>query len=58
MVEFNEIELLEKNGKAFLKIDNVKINGLTDYEIKRGTNMVDVNITISVPTENFKTIEN
>ena len=58
MEEFNEIELLEKEGKAILKIDDIKIKGLIGYDIKRDTDTVNVVIHISVPTKNFKTTEN
>lgn len=58
MKEFDEVELFEKEGKGSLKINNVKIKSLTDYNIKRDTDMVDVTMTISVPTQNFKTVEN
>ena len=58
MEEFDEVELLEKNGKGSLKINNVKIKSLTSYNIERGTDTIDVTVTISVPTQNFRTVEN
>ena len=58
MKEFDEVVLFEKEGKSSLKINNVKIKSLTGYNIKRDTDMVDVTMTISVPTQNFKTVEN
>lgn len=58
MKEFDEVVLFEKEGKGSLKINNVKIKSLTGYNIKRDTDMIDVTMTISVPTQNFKTVEN
>ena len=58
MEEFNKIELYEKEGKATLKIDDIKIKGLMGYGIERDTDTVNIVIHISVPTKNFKTIEN
>lgn len=58
MKEFDELELLEKDGKTSLKINNIKIKSLMGYKIKRDTDTVDVTITISVPVQNLKTIEN
>ena len=58
MEEFDEVELLEKNGKGSLKINNVKIKSLTSYNIERGTDTIDVTVKISVPTQNFRTVEN
>ena len=55
MEEFNEIELLEKDQKTSLKIDNIKIKNLIGYKIKRDTDMVELTLTISVPVKNFKT---
>ena len=52
-----EIELCEKDGTGKIKINGKEINNLTSYAIKRGTDMVDVTITISIPTSNFKTKE-
>lgn len=53
--EFNFIELTEKGGKGKIKIDKVDIKGLTKYEIKRDTDIVEIKLTINVPTSNLKT---
>lgn len=53
--EFNFIELAEKDGKGKIKIDGVNIKGITGYEIKRDTDIVEVKITINVPSKNLKT---
>lgn len=53
--EFNFIELTEKDGKGKIKIDEIEIKGLEEYEIKRDTNIVKIKITINVPSKEFKT---
>lgn len=52
---FNFIELTEKDGKGKIKIDEIEIKGIEEYEIKRDTNIVKIKITINVPSKNFNT---
>jgi len=52
---FNVIEISEKNGKGEIKIDETKLKGLLEYQIKRDTDIVSLTIKISVPPRNFKT---
>lgn len=52
---FNFIELTEKDGKGKIKIDEIEIKGIEEYEIKRDTNIVKIKITINVPSKDFKT---
>ena len=58
MEEFNQIQLEEQNGKGKITIDNLELKGLTKYEIKRDTDIVQVTLCISVPIKNFKTNSN
>lgn len=53
--EFNFIELIEKDGKGKIKIDEIEIKGLEEYEIKRDTDIAKIRITINVPLKKFKT---
>lgn len=53
--EFNFIELTEKDGKGKIKIDEIEIKGIEEYEIKRDADIAKIRITINVPLENFKT---
>lgn len=55
MEEFNQIQLEEQNGKGKITIDNLELKGLTKYQIKRDTDIVELTISISVPTKNFTT---
>lgn len=57
-MEFDKIELREKDGKGKIRINDTDIKRITNYNLKRDTDMIDVTITISVPVKNFKTIEN
>lgn len=52
---FNFIELKEKDGKGEIKIDETKLKAISNYEVKRGTDIVELTVSISVPTKNFKT---
>lgn len=56
-MEFDRVELREKDGKGKIRINDTDIKGTTDYSLKRGADMIDVTLTISVPVKNFKTIE-
>lgn len=56
-MEFDKVELREKDGKGKIRINGTDIKNTTDYSLKRGTDMIDVTLTISVPVQNFKTIE-
>ncbi len=56
-MEFDKVELREKDGKGKIRINDTDIKSTTDYSLKRGTDMIDVTLTISVPVQNFKTIE-
>ena len=53
---FNCIEITEQNGTGLIKIDGTTIKGLSKYEIKRDTDIVNLTICISVPPKNLKTI--
>lgn len=55
---YSQIEFYEKNGKVKIIIDGNRIKGITRYEIKRDTDIVELTLNISVPMVNFKTIEN
>lgn len=57
-MEFDKVELREKDGKGKIRINDTDIKSTTDYSLKRGTDMIDITLTISVPVKNFKTIEN
>lgn len=56
-MEFDKIELREKDGKGKIRINDTDIKSTINYSLKRGTDMIDVTLTISVPVQNFKTIE-
>ena len=56
-MEFDRVELREKDGKGKIRINDTDIKSTTDYSLKRGADMIDVTLTISVPVQNFKTIE-
>ena len=56
-MEFDKVERREKDGKGKIRINDTDIKSTTDYSLKRGTDMIDVTLTISVPVQNFKTIE-
>lgn len=56
-MEFDKIELREKDGKGKIRINNIDIKSTTNYNLKRSTDMIDITLTISVPIQNFKTIE-
>lgn len=57
-MEFNRVELQEKDGKGKIRIDDTEIKGISNYSFKRDTDMIDMTLTMSVPVKNFKTIEN
>ena len=57
MKEFDKVELQEKDGKGKIRINDTDIKGTTNYSLKRDTDMIDVTLTISVPVQNFKTVE-
>ena len=54
--EFEQIEIFEGDGKSEVRLNNKKIRGLMGYSIKRGTDIVDITLNISVPVTNFKTL--
>ena len=54
--EFEQIEIFENGEKSEVRLNNKKIKGLMGYSIKRGTDIVDVILNISVPITNFKTL--
>lgn len=56
MEEFDKVELQEDEGKGRIKINGTKLKSITNYSLKRNTDMIDVTLTISVPVQNFKTI--
>lgn len=53
--EYNFIELTEKDGKGKIKIDEIEIKGIEEYEIKRDTDIAKIRITINVPSKYLKT---
>ncbi|MBR1884267.1 MAG: hypothetical protein IJ809_04975 [Clostridia bacterium] len=53
--KFSKIELIETEDKAEIKIDDILIKGIKNYEIKRNTDIVELTLTISAPVENFIT---
>lgn len=55
METFNTIEIMEKDGLGKIKIDETELKGTHKYEIKRDTDIVTLNIIMSVPVQNFKT---
>lgn len=55
--EFEKIELCERDEINELRMNGKKIKGLTSYNLKRGTDMIELTIDISVPISNFKTAE-
>lgn len=57
MEGFDKVELFEKDGKGKIRINDTDIKSAIDYSLKRDTDMIDVTLTISVPVQNFKTIE-
>lgn len=57
MEGFDKVELLEKDGKGKIRINDTDIKNTINYSLKRDTDMIDVTLTISVPVQNFKTIE-
>lgn len=57
MEGFDKVELQEKDGKGKIRINDTDIKSTINYSLKRDTDMIDVTLTISVPVQNFKTIE-
>lgn len=57
MEGFDKVELFEKEGKGKIRINDTDIKSTINYSLKRDTDMIDVTLTISVPVQNFKTIE-
>lgn len=53
---FDEIKLIENNTKGKIILNGYDIKSLTGYTIKRGTDIVDVTLNISVPISNFETM--
>lgn len=51
---FNSIEIVEQDGISVIKIDNTRLKGLLNYELKRGTDNATLTITITVPPKNLK----
>ena len=58
METFNTIEIKEKDGLVKIKINETELKGIHKYEIKRDTDIVTLNIVMSVPVQNFKTNSN
>lgn len=56
-MEFDKVELREKDGKGKIRINDTDIKSTTGYSLKRSIDMIEVTLTISVPVQNFKTIE-
>lgn len=53
--KYNFIELSEKEGIGKIKIDGTELKAISDYKVKRDTDIVELTITISVPPKNFNT---
>lgn len=53
--EFNYVEIEEKGSIAKIKIDEVELKAISNYQIKRDTDIVELTISISVPPKNFNT---
>lgn len=50
---FNFIDIKECNGTAKIEIDNTELKGVSNYKLNRGTDMIELTVTISVPPQNF-----
>ena len=55
MEDFDFIEIIESKGIGEIRLGGNKIKGLTDYELKRGTDIAELKVNISVPIEYLKT---
>ena len=53
--EFNYVEIEEKGSIAKIKIDEVELKAISNYQIKRDTDIVELTFCISVPPKNFET---
>ena len=55
MEGFNRIELQEIDGIGKIKIDETELKGVSEYNIKRDTDIVTLTVSISVPSKSFMT---
>lgn len=53
--DFNYVEIDEKDSIAKITIDGVELKAISNYQIKRDTDIVELTFCISVPPMNFKT---
>lgn len=53
--EFNYVEIEEKGSIGKIKIDGVELKKISNYQIKRDTDIVELTFCISVPPKNFET---
>lgn len=51
---FNSVEIIENNGKSEIEIDGIKLRAVSNYEIKRNTDIANLTFSISVPPQNLK----
>ena len=51
--KFNFIDIKECNGIAKIGIDKTELKGVSNYKLNRGTEMIELTVTISVPPQNF-----
>ena len=54
---FNNIEIKEDGKKGIIRIDGMQLKNTSNYKIKRDANIVELTVTISTPSKNFKTIK-
>ena len=54
-MDFNTIEVTEKEGVGHIKINGIELKGINRYEIKRDTDIAELVVSISVPIKNLKT---
>ena len=54
---FNNIKLLEQEGRAKIFVDVVEIKGLQEYEIKRDLDSVEITMKIKEPKQYFETYQ-
>jgi len=50
---FNYIDIKESKGIARIEIDDTELRGVSNYKLNRGTDMIELTVTISVPPQNL-----
>lgn len=50
---FNYIDIKECKGIARIEIDDTELRGVSNYKLNRGTDMIELTVTISVPPQKF-----